>query len=82
MAGHVGPTGVEEQGRYGRGSPGNLGDLVVSMPLKAGGEPGEQPLAARAKRPEHGRSERMDAGAKWYRRAKATKRGERDSEKS
>jgi hypothetical protein len=52
------------------------------MPLEAGGEPAEQPLVFRAERPEHGRSERMDAGVKWYRRAKATKRGERGNEKS
>ena len=82
MAWHIGPTGVEEQGKCGRGSSRNLGDLVASMPSETGGEPDEQPLATRVKRPEHGRSERMDAGAKWYRRAKATKRGERGSEKS
>ena len=82
MAWHIGPTGVEEQGRCGRGSSRNLGDLVVSMPLEAGGEPAEQPLASCAKRPEHGRSKRMDAGDKWYRRAKETKRGEKGSEKS
>jgi hypothetical protein len=65
------------------GSSRNLGDLVVSMPSKSesGAEeknPGPRteasvgPVGAK----------RVDAGRKWYRRVKETKRSETGNEKS
>src|SRR5512135_1336495 len=73
-----GPAGVEEQGQGTRGAPGNLGDPAVSTDTSGPGtgSPTPRPPAVRP-----GRRERT-AARRWYRRAKATKHGERDGGES